>query len=165
MAASLLSTIPALSQEKTVLVLQSGGALGAYQAGAYEALAEARQLPRWVAGISIGAINAAIIAGNQLDQRVPRLREFWKRVSSRLIGWPLAGDGDSRRIFNEFSAALVATGGAPGFFEPRFPPAVFMPPATAGHTTRTRRFRFTEFWTGSGQHWSRAGVDRRNEIF
>ncbi|MGC2409483.1 MAG: patatin-like phospholipase family protein [Methyloceanibacter sp.] len=109
-----------------VLVLQGGGALGAYQAGAYEALAEAGHLPTWVAGISIGAVNSAIVAGNPPDRRVPRLREFWERVSSRLLGWPLANDDNSRRIFNETSATLAAVGGVPGFFEPRVPPAVFM---------------------------------------
>ena len=67
-------------QEKPVLVLQGGGALGAYQAGAYEALAGADHLPTWVAGISIGAVNSAIIAGNLSDRRIPRLREFWERV-------------------------------------------------------------------------------------
>jgi len=116
--------------EREVLVLQGGGALGAYQAGAYEALAEAGHLPRWVAGTSIGAVNAAIIAGNQPDQRVPRLREFWEGVSGRLLGWPLAKDDNSRRIFNETSAALSAAGGVPGFFEPRIPPAVVMPQGT-----------------------------------
>jgi len=116
--------------EKEVLVLQGGGALGAYQAGAYEALAEAGHLPRWVAGTSIGAVNAAIIAGNQPDQRVPRLREFWEGVSGRLLGCPLAKDDNSRRIFNETSAALSAAGGVPGFFEPRIPPAVVMPQGT-----------------------------------
>jgi NTE family protein len=75
--------------EKTVLVLQGGGALGAYQAGAYAALAEAGQMPSWVAGISIGSVNAAIIAGNPAEKRVGRLREFWERVSSWLIGRPL----------------------------------------------------------------------------
>src|SRR5262245_51218563 len=114
--------------EKDVLVLQGGGALGAYQAGAYEALAEAEHLPLWVAGTSIGAINAAIIAGNHPDQRVPRLRAFWEEVSSRLLGWPLANDDNSRRIFNETSATFSAAGGVPGFFEPRFPPAMVMPP-------------------------------------
>lgn len=118
------------SEEKTVLVLQGGGALGAYQAGAYEALCEAGRMPSWVAGISIGAVNAAIIAGNPPDRRVPRLREFWERVSGRLLGWPLANDDDSRRIFNETSATLAAVGGVPGFFEPRIPPAVFMPQGT-----------------------------------
>jgi NTE family protein len=118
------------SEEKIVLVLQGGGALGAYQAGAYEALCEAGQAPRWVAGTSIGAVNGAIIAGNPPERRVERLREFWRRVSSRLIAWPLGNDDNSRRIFNETSAALAAIGGVPGFFEPRIPPAVFMPQGT-----------------------------------
>jgi NTE family protein len=118
------------SDEKIVLVLQGGGALGAYQAGAYQALCEAGQPPTWVAGTSIGAVNGAIIAGNPPERRVERLREFWQRVSSRLIAWPLGHDDNSRRIFNETSAALAAIGGVPGFFEPRIPPAVFMPQGT-----------------------------------
>jgi NTE family protein len=116
--------------EKTVLVLQGGGALGAYQAGAFAALAEAGHMPSWIAGISIGSVNAAIIAGNPPTKRVERLREFWERVSSRLIAWPLGNDDNSRRIFNETSATLAAVGGVPGFFEPRVPPAVFMPQGT-----------------------------------
>ena len=130
-------------EEKIVLVLQGGGALGAYQAGAYETLCEAGQIPTWVAGTSIGAVNGAIsghayndsvsgaiIAGNPPERRVQRLREFWERVSSRLLAWPLSNDDNSRRIFNETSAVLVAAGGAPGFFEPRVPPAVLMPQGT-----------------------------------
>ena len=117
-------------EEKIVLVLQGGGALGAYQAGAYETLCEAGEIPTWVAGTSIGAVNGAIIAGNPPERRVQRLREFWERVSSRLIAWPLSNDDNSRRIFNETSAVLVAAGGAPGFFEPRVPPAVLMPQGT-----------------------------------
>jgi NTE family protein len=116
--------------EKTVLVLQGGGALGAYQAGAYEALAIAGHRPSWVAGISIGAVNSAIVAGNPPEKRVERLREFWERVSSRLLAWPLAYDDNSRRIFNETSATFSAVGGVPGFFEPRVPPAVFQPQGT-----------------------------------
>jgi NTE family protein len=116
--------------EKNVLVLQGGGALGAYQGGAYEALAAGGLEPEWVAGISIGAINAAIIAGNPPDRRVKRLREFWELVSSRLTLPPLSSDTTSRKLFNETSAALVASTGAPGFFEPRLPPALFMPPGT-----------------------------------
>jgi NTE family protein len=116
--------------EKTVLVLQGGGALGAYQAGAYEALCAAGLAPEWVAGISIGAINSAIIAGNPPERRVKRLREFWERVSSHLLLPPLSPDNASRKIFNETSAALVASTGAPGFFEPRYPPALFMIPGT-----------------------------------
>jgi NTE family protein len=119
----------AYCEDRKILVLQGGGALGAYQAGAYEELVEAGYLPSWLAGISIGAVNAAIIAGNAPEQRVPRLRQFWELVSSRLIAWPLGYDDSSRRFFNEASAALVAAGGVPGFFEPRVPPAVFMPQA------------------------------------
>jgi NTE family protein len=116
--------------EKQVLALQGGGALGAYQAGAYEALCEAGHGPRWIAGTSIGAINAAIIAGNPAERRVPRLREFWEKVSSRLLGSPLADEGNSRRIFNETSSILSVAAGVPGFFNPRIPPAAVMPRGT-----------------------------------
>src|SRR5689334_23773105 len=67
--------------ERIALILQGGGALGAYQAGVYQALAEADLHPDWVAGISIGAINAAIVAGNPPASRVEKLREFWELVS------------------------------------------------------------------------------------
>src|SRR5690242_10160790 len=120
------------NREKLVLVLQGGGALGAYQGGAYAALCEAGLAPEWVAGISIGAINSAIIAGNPPERRVERLRQFWDLVSSRFILFPVIGDDHSRKIFNEASAALVATIGVPGFFEPRFPPALLMPPGSIG---------------------------------
>lgn len=115
------------NREKTVLVLQGGGALGAYQAGAYEALAEADLCPEWVAGISIGAINAALIAGNPPERRAERLRTFWDGVSSRLLLAPVATDTNSRKIYNEISAAVVAATGAPGFFDPRFPPPFLSP--------------------------------------
>ena len=117
-------------QEKMVLVLQGGGALGAYQGGTYEALAAAGIQPDWVAGISIGAINCAIIAGNLPDRRVERLRRFWGRVSSNFTGQPFTNDNASRKLFSETSAALVASLGAPGFFTPRFPPAVFYAPGS-----------------------------------
>src|SRR5712671_3464896 len=71
------------------LLLQGGGALGAYQAGVYEALAEASLHPDWVAGISIGAINAALIAGNPPDKRVDKLRQFWERITMRSL-WSIA---------------------------------------------------------------------------
>src|ERR1700741_2948333 len=77
---SLPATTPAKAQR--VLVLQGGGALGSYQAGAYQALCHFDFEPDWIAGISIGAINAAIIAGNEPSQRVRRLKEFWETVSS-----------------------------------------------------------------------------------
>ncbi|MFL5039381.1 MAG: patatin-like phospholipase family protein, partial [Xanthobacteraceae bacterium] len=65
---------------QVVLVLQGGGALGAYQVGVYQALHEAGIEPDWVVGTSIGAINASIIAGNPPEERLPRLREFWRRM-------------------------------------------------------------------------------------
>ena len=74
------ATTPANAQR--VLVLQGGGALGSYQAGAFQALCRAGFEPEWVAGISIGAINSAIIAGNGPEKRVDRLKEFWELVSS-----------------------------------------------------------------------------------
>lgn len=108
-----------------VLVLQGGGALGAYQAGAYEALAERGYAPDWVAGISIGAINGAIIAGNAPENRSVRLRSFWERVSSGLQGMPLSSHTQFRNIFNDASSLLGLSSGAPGFFTPRpFPPVL-----------------------------------------
>ncbi len=117
-------------EKEVVLVLQGGGALGAYQAGAYEALASNSYTPTWVSGISIGAVNGAIIAGNEPQRRVERLREFWNRVSGCLLGFPLLEDTQSRRLFNETSALLAAWGGVPGFFKPRVPPALFLPQGT-----------------------------------
>jgi hypothetical protein len=78
--------------DRVALVLQGGGALGAYQAGVYEALEEAGVAPDWVSAVSIGAINAALIAGNPPGRRLDRLRAFWERVSARPV-WPLLPDG------------------------------------------------------------------------
>lgn len=115
------------AQAQRVLVLQGGGALGSYQAGAYQALCRQGFEPDWVAGISIGAVNAAIIAGNAPDKRVPRLKEFWEMVSAP-VPWKPIGLGDrSRSLFNETSAAIIATFGVPGFFTPRIPPAPLWP--------------------------------------
>ncbi|MBN8979880.1 MAG: DUF3734 domain-containing protein [Rhizobiales bacterium] len=121
------ATPPAIAQR--VLVLQGGGALGSYQAGAYQALCHHDFEPEWIAGISIGAINAAIIAGNPREKRVPRLKEFWELVSSASpMPWgSLIQTDHVRSAFNETSAALVATFGAPGFFVPRIPPAPLWP--------------------------------------
>jgi NTE family protein len=116
--------------ETAALVFQGGGALGAYQAGVYEALAASGIEPAWIAGISIGAINAAIIAGNAPEKRVEQLRTFWDLVSSRLTATPLWSDGWIRGWFNEISASVVAATGAPGFFEPRMPPSVMAMPGT-----------------------------------
>jgi NTE family protein len=79
---------PASYDKKVALVLQGGGALGSYQAGVYEALASSEYVPDWVAGISIGAINAAIIAGNAPENRVAQLRSFWEEVTSHSSIWP-----------------------------------------------------------------------------
>jgi len=114
-------------REEFVLVLQGGGALGAYQAGAYEALAENGFEPGWIAGISIGAINGAIIAGNRREERVKRLRSFWERVSSGAQGAPLTRRGNARDLFNNMSSFLSLINGVPGFFEPRFPPPFLSP--------------------------------------
>ena len=110
-----------------VLVLQGGGALGSYQAGAYQALCHFDFEPDWIAGISIGAINAAIIAGNPREQRVERLKEFWNMVSAPVPWNPVTKGDGARSLFNETSAALIATFGVPGFFRPRIPPAPLWP--------------------------------------
>jgi NTE family protein len=111
----------------TTLVLQGGGALGAYQGGAFEALADADRQPDWVAGISIGAIHAALIAGNTPDQRVERLREFWRRVTASVPSWAWAvPEGPMRQWANEWAAAWGAAFGLPAFFVLR-PTALMWP--------------------------------------
>jgi NTE family protein len=109
--------------ERIALVLQGGGALGAYQAGVYEALAESGIHPDWISGISIGGINAAIIAGNPPNTRVDRLREFWTRVTSdtsrHWFGWAQAKGDGVRNLLNHFSANMVLMQGANGFFAAR----------------------------------------------
>jgi len=128
--------------DRIVLVLQGGGALGAYQAGVYEELCSTRYQPDWIAGVSIGAINAALIAGNPPQRRVERLSEFWHLVSSGM--GPLAnafpapgflnttGLEQPRSAFNQFSALWSAMLGIPGFYKPRIPPAVLQPDGTPG---------------------------------
>jgi NTE family protein len=130
MASRAGSIMPNSTKELNILVLQGGGALGAYQAGAYEALAEAGFMPDWVAGISIGAINGAIIAGNMPEDRVIRLKQFWEKVSSGLQGTIPAFDEYLRPFFNETSANLAASFGVPGFFSPRFPSPYFQAKGT-----------------------------------
>ena len=122
----------AKSAEIPVLVFQGGGALGAYQAGVYEELAAHGIVPRWLAGMSIGAVNAALIAGNPPSRRVEALHRFWQGVSSWLPGIPALADDTSRMLFNEASAAVAVAFGAPGFFRPRIPPALLQPPGTPG---------------------------------
>ncbi len=118
--------------EKKVLVLQGGGALGAYQAGAYEALVAGGHQPDWLAGISIGAVNAAIIAGNPPEMRVANLRAFWEGITSWLAAEPWLPGRWARQLFSEAGAAAVLASGVPGFFTPRMPPPAFMPDGSAG---------------------------------
>ena len=122
--------------QENILVLQGGGALGAYQAGVFEGLSDDYRTPDWVAGISIGAINAALIVGNPAGHRVNRLREFWELLSSAL---PSPADGlmrsinaslQARQALNAVSAAQVMLCGVPGFFSPRLLPASLQPPGT-----------------------------------
>ena len=102
------------------LVLQGGGALGAYQGGAYEALAAAGHEPDWLAGISIGAINSALIAGNPPQRRAEQLREFWHRVTAHVPPTAWAGaDGPLRAWANDWAAAWGAAFGLPAFFQAR----------------------------------------------
>lgn len=121
---------PKPPEEECILVLQGGGALGAYQAGVFEALGEAYREPTWVAGISIGAINAAIIVGNPVETRVARLREFWDLISTAPALLPIGAALAGRQTLNAANAAQVLMYGVPGFFTPRFPPAPLQPPGT-----------------------------------
>jgi NTE family protein len=112
------------------LVLQGGGALGAYQAGVYEGLHEAGIRPTWLAGISIGALNAAVIAGSPETERVDRLRQFWETICAASVDWPTT-EGlatampfafDLRSARNSAAAMRALLQGQRGFFKPRFPP-------------------------------------------
>ncbi len=105
-----------------ILLLQGGGALGAYQAGVYQGLAEAGVTPTWIAGISIGAVNSAIIAGNPPGRRLERLRTFWDRVSQSPVVELPAWLEMFRPVQGRMSIAQVATFGIPGFFSPRAVP-------------------------------------------
>ena len=127
--------ITQLPYDVIALVLQGGGALGAYQAGVYEGLHEAGIRPNWLAGISIGALNAAIIAGSPVAERVKRLREFWETICVAPVEWP-AGEGladtlpfvfDLRSLRNAIAAMRALFQGQPGFFKPRFPPPFWSP--------------------------------------
>ena len=104
-----------LDYDHVILVLQGGGALGAYQAGVYEGLSEAGFLPDWVAGVSIGAVNGALIAGNPGARRIERLRAFWDLVSQGCA-----------------SAAASATLGVAGFYVRRMPHPSLMPEGSPG---------------------------------
>ena len=106
--------------KRVALVFQGGGALGAYQAGVYEALSEVGCDPNWISGVSIGAINSAIIAGNAPQDRVTKLRDFWETITSQRI-LPINLEGDIFRQWrNQLSATRTILQGQRGFFTPRF---------------------------------------------
>lgn len=127
--------------ECIALLLQGGGALGAYQGGVYQGLAEAGLAPDWVAGISIGAINAGLIAGNPREERVGKLRSFWETVTADplggwMLGSPAPSTGDAgRQASIRWFGALAMLNGAPGFYSPRTLPPWLQPSGTAGATS------------------------------
>ncbi len=129
---------PSSYTKPVALVLQGGGALGSYQGGVYEALAGSEYIPDWVAGISIGAINAAIIAGNAPERRVERLREFWEGITPPFWpGMPTVDLGDAGRQAGALRALLF---GQPGFFSPQLPIAWYLvPPPTSFYDTSALR--------------------------
>lgn len=120
--------------DRVALVFQGGGALGAYQAGVYQALHEAGIEPDWVCGVSIGAINSAIIAGNPVEKRLEKLRAFWERITGRKV-WHYTPDGDVYRKARNFTSSMMTTTlGQPGFFKPNDVSPWFSP---AGAKTAT----------------------------
>ncbi|MGH6615085.1 patatin-like phospholipase family protein [Sphingomonas sp.] len=116
--------------DTVALVLQGGGALGSYQAGVIEGLAESGIGIDWVAGISIGAVNAAIVAGNPPERRVERLTKFWDTVTGYLPSFPIFPNDHVREFVHEWSAGFVAMTGVPGFFTPRMISPAFATPGT-----------------------------------
>jgi NTE family protein len=114
-----------------ILVLQGGGALGAYQAGVFEGMSEGGYAPDWVAGVSIGAVNGALIAGNPVGRRVERLRAFWDRVSSGVTMSTRFSNPWQDRLA-QVSATFTSLVGVPGLFVPRIPPPAFMPDGDPG---------------------------------
>jgi NTE family protein len=173
--------MPKGSFETVALLLQGGGALGAYQAGVYEALAEAGVRPDWVAGISIGAINAAIIAGNKPGARVGKLREFWQEITAR-PGWDWFANSTLgfidnnvvRQSYNQISAGFSALTGATGFFSPRVIPPWLQPDGSLDATsyydtgplreTVSRLVDFGQLNTG-GMRFSAGAVNVRSGNF
>ncbi|WP_066800934.1 patatin-like phospholipase family protein [Sphingomonas soli] len=122
---------PGLPLPDTVaLVLQGGGALGSYQAGVIEALSEVPIEVDWVAGISIGAVNAALFAGNPPERRMDAIRTFWDTASSALPSFPIWPLDAAREAVHEWSAAMVMAVGVPGFFSPRLVPPTLAFPGT-----------------------------------
>jgi NTE family protein len=126
----MVAKAPKVVAAKRVLVFQGGGALGAYQAGVFEALSDAGLEPDWLAGISIGAVNAAIIAGNPPKDRVARLDDFWRQVSAGPQFAPPFLPPSALSWVAQLNAASAMMFGAPGFFTPRMPPPQLAPPGS-----------------------------------
>lgn len=116
--------------DAVALVLQGGGALGSFQAGVIEELATTQIEIDWVAGISIGAINAALFAGNPPERRLAAIRSFWDGVTAALPSFSFPMNDTVREFSHEWSAAMVALQGVPGFFSPRMVPPQFAVPGT-----------------------------------
>jgi NTE family protein len=116
--------------DTVALVLQGGGALGSFQAGVIEGLEAAQIEIDWVAGISIGAANAAIVAGNPPEKRVAQLRAFWALLSSGLPSFAIFPDDHIREFLHEWSAGAVLASGVPGFFKPRMISPLFAVPGS-----------------------------------
>ncbi len=114
-----------MSSATKALVLQGGGALGSYQGGVCQALFDHDHDLDWVAGVSIGAINAALIAGNAPRDRVQRLTQFWDLVSSG-PGQTFPGNWGPRAALNQWSALSAMMLGVPGFFRPRADPSLLL---------------------------------------
>jgi NTE family protein len=147
-----------LAFEQVALLLQGGGALGSYQAGVYQALHEAGVEPDWIAGISIGAVNCALIAGNPPEARLDALKTFWNQVTEApdfglVDSWLALWHGDYAQGWaNRLTAARTMAAGAPGFFTTRMPPPVMLasgaPGATSFYDTsalKTTLERLTDF--------------------
>src|ERR1700756_4658977 len=114
---------PAPGPGQIVVVFQGGGALGAYQAGVYQALHEAGIEPDWIIGTSIGAINASLIAGNEAPNRLQRLEEFWGRMADKAFWHASAAWAGAGQPLSYWKALSY---GVPGFFEPN--PLAFLGP-------------------------------------
>jgi NTE family protein len=117
--------------DEVALVLQGGGALGSFQAGVIESLEQLDIEIDWVAGISIGAVNAAIIAGNPPERWVTQLNRFWETVSAGLPALDLPEERKLRESVHLGAAAMVTMWGVPGFFHPNLLPAWFAPAGSA----------------------------------
>ena len=147
--------------KKVGLVLQGGGALGSYQAGVYEALASSEYSPDWVAGISIGAINAAIIAGNAPEHRVQRLRNFWEEITATTKMWPSATAGLLAAWQNRASALTTVMFGQPGFFRPRPPQDWFSPNNCVSYYITSALKETLERYADFDQQCERHQIERR----